>query len=172
MGKQERFVHTVEKAIETYVAEGKNWKKELNHFLRVYLSTPNATTGKTPYELLFGRPMRTKLPEMSIRRDSDSSIYHRDTAVKQKMKQHADIRTHAKPCKIQIGDTVLVRQDKHNKLSTRFEPNRYIVTRRKGSMITAERWFDGCMVTRNSSFYKLFSRRMSSAKEGRDGGIR
>ena len=81
-GQAERFVCTVEKAIETYVAEGKNWKKELNHFLRVYCSTPHATTGKSPYELLFGRPMRTKLPEMSIHRDSDSSIYHRDTAVK------------------------------------------------------------------------------------------
>ena len=107
-GQAERFVHTVEKAIETYVAEGKNWKKELNHFLRVYRSTPHAKTGKSPYELLFGRPMRTKLPEMSICRDSDSSVYHHDTAVKKKMKQHADICTHAKPCKIQIGDTVLV----------------------------------------------------------------
>ena len=28
----ERFVRTVEKATETYVAEGKNWKKKLNHF--------------------------------------------------------------------------------------------------------------------------------------------
>ena len=48
--------------------------------------------------------MRTILPEMSVCRDSDFSIHHRDTAVKRKMKQHADIRTHAKPCKIQIGD--------------------------------------------------------------------
>ena len=52
--------------------------------------------------------MRTKFPEMSVHRDSDFSIYHRDTAAKKKMKQHADIRTHTKPCKIHIGDTVLV----------------------------------------------------------------
>ena len=82
--------------------------------------------------------MRTKRPEMPVRRDIVFSIYHRDTAVKKKMKQHADIRTHAKPCKIQIGDTVLVRQDKHSKLTTPFEPNQYVVTRRKGSMITAK----------------------------------
>ena len=78
------------------------------------------------------------------------------------MRQHADILTHAKPCKIQIGDTVLVRQDKHNKLTTPFEPNQYVVTRRKGSMITAKRCSDGRMVTRNSSFYKLL---VSSAEE-------
>ena len=132
-------MRTVEKATETYVAEGKNWKKELNHFLRVYRSTPHATTGKSPYELLFGRPMRIKLPEMSVRRDSDFSIYHRDTAVEKKMKQHADVCTHAKPCKIQTGDTVLVRQDKHNKLSSPLQPNQYVVTRRKGSMITTKR---------------------------------
>ena len=83
--------------------------------------------------------MRTKLPNMSVRRDSDFSIYHHDTAVTKKMKQHADIHTHAKPCKIQIGDTVFLQQDKHNKLSTPFERNQYVVTRRKGSMITAER---------------------------------
>ena len=73
-GQAEHFVRTVEKAIETYVAEGKRWQKELNHFLRVYRSIPHAMTGKSPYELLFGRPMRTKHPEMSVRRDSDFSI--------------------------------------------------------------------------------------------------
>ena len=38
-GQAEHFVHAAENAIETYVAEGKNWKKELNHFLGVYRST-------------------------------------------------------------------------------------------------------------------------------------
>ena len=57
---------------------------------------------------------------MSVCRDRDFSIYHHDTTVKKWMKKHADIRTHSKPCKIQIGDTVLVRQDKHNKLSAPF----------------------------------------------------
>ena len=79
-GQAERFVRTVEKGIKTCVAEGKNLKKELNHFLRVCRSTPHATTGKSPYELLFGRPIRTKLPEMSVHRDSDFSKYHRDTS--------------------------------------------------------------------------------------------
>ena len=107
-GQAKRFVCTVEKAIVTYIAEGKNWKKELNHVLRVHRSIPHAKTGKSPYELLFGRPMRSKLPEMSVLRDSDVSVYYHDTAVKKKMKQHADVCTYAKPCKIQIGDTVLV----------------------------------------------------------------
>ena len=71
------------------------------------------------------------------------------------MKQHADIRPHATLCKIQIGDTVLARQDKRNKLSTPFEPNQYVVTRRTGSMVTAKRCSDGRMVTRNSSSHKL-----------------
>ena len=90
---------------------------------------------------------------MLVRSDSDFSIYHRDTAVKKKMKQHADIRIHANQCKIQSGDTVLVRQDKHNKLTTPFE--QYVVTSRKGFMITAKGCSDGRMVTRSSSFYKL-----------------
>ena len=62
-----------------------------------------------------------------------------------------------------MQDTVLVRQDTYNKLSTPFEPNQYVVTRRKSSMITAKECSDGRLVTKNSSFYKLLP---SSAGEG------
>ena len=53
-----------------------------------------------------------------------------------------------------MGETVLVRQEKRNKLSTPFEPIPYHVTRIKGSMITAQRTTDNRTVTRNSSFFK------------------
>ena len=40
-------------------------KRELYRFLLAYNSTPHQTTGIAPAELLFGRKVRTKMPELS-----------------------------------------------------------------------------------------------------------
>ena len=61
----ERFMKTLNKAIITAHIEQLNWKQQLYHFLRNYRATPHATTDKAPAELLFGRKMRTKLPEVA-----------------------------------------------------------------------------------------------------------
>ena len=54
---------------------------------------------------------------------------------------------------IKLGDTVLVKQPKANKLSTPFNPVPFVVEEKKGSMITAS---DGHKtVTRNSSMFKV-----------------
>ena len=43
----------------------KNWKQELYKFLRNYRATPHSTTGVPPAQALFGKNIRTKLPEYS-----------------------------------------------------------------------------------------------------------
>ena len=48
---------------------------------------------------------------------------------KEKMKANADKFYHAKESTTLVGDTVLVRQKKKNKWSTRFDPEPYCVTR-------------------------------------------
>ena len=75
-------------------------------------------------------------------------------AVKEKEKKYADTRRHTKSRKFMMGQTVLVQQEKKNKLTTLFEPIPYHVTRVKSSMITAQRTTDNRTVTRNSSFLK------------------
>ena len=52
------------KSMKIAQAEGKEWKKEVRKYLVAYRSTPHTTTGVSPAELLFGRKMRTKLPEL------------------------------------------------------------------------------------------------------------
>ena len=155
-GQAERFVRTLKKAVDTFVAEGKNWKREIHNFLRVYRSTPHATTGRSPFELIFGRPMDTKLPKVSgeLHLEKDVQLRVRDKTAKKKEKKYADTRRRTKLRKFMMGETVLVRQEKRNKLSTPFEPIPYHVTRVKGSMITAQRTTDNRTVTRNSSFFK------------------
>ncbi|XP_057302732.1 uncharacterized protein K02A2.6-like [Hydractinia symbiolongicarpus] len=58
----ERFNRTLKKCIQTAVADGIDWQIALENFLLSYRSTPHATTGVAPAELLFGRPIRDKIP--------------------------------------------------------------------------------------------------------------
>ncbi|CAB4015226.1 Hypothetical predicted protein [Paramuricea clavata] len=51
-----------------------------------------------------------------------------------------------------IGDDVLVRQQKHNKFTPNFDPKPLRIITVKGTMITAER--PGFTITRNQSFFK------------------
>ena len=86
----ERFMHTLGKAIRTARAEQKDWQKELNIFLRNYRSTPHSSTGKSPAELLMGRQIKTKLPEVPTSHPTHPIVAKKDCAAKQKMKYHAD----------------------------------------------------------------------------------
>ena len=58
----ECFNKPLMKAIRAATVEGRNWKKALVEFLRMYRTTPHSTTLFTPYRLLFGRDPKTKLP--------------------------------------------------------------------------------------------------------------
>ncbi len=71
-----------------------------------------------------------------------------------KAKAYADERPRTAPHKFQEGDTVLVRQQKQNKLSTPFESKPYIVDNIKGSLVSAEGVGDRQKITRNRSHFK------------------
>ena len=58
----------------------------------------------------------------------DQQVRGNDRNGKEKMKMNADKFNHAKEHTILVGDTVLVRQQKKNQLSTRFDPEPYQVT--------------------------------------------
>lgn len=47
----------------------------------------------------------------------------KDSLAKDRMKKHADKRSRAQESDIRVGDTVLIRQRKANKWSTRFDPS-------------------------------------------------
>ena len=152
-GEVERFVRTVKKVIKTAKLEHKNPKQELNRLLRNYRATPHSTTRVAPATALFGRPMKTKLPELTTPR-SDLEMRERDRSAKAKMKNHADNERYIKPSTVKEGDTVFVKRDDSKKKSdTAYDPSLHIVVEKKGSMVTAQ-GDDGVPVTRNSSFFK------------------
>ena len=106
-GEVERMMRNLNKVIQTATAEGKHWKQELNKYLRNYRATPHSSTGKSPATILFNRPIRTKLPEVTQATD-DASVRNKDTESKERQKSYGDKRHHARPHSLHIGDTVLV----------------------------------------------------------------
>jgi len=60
----ERQIHSLLKCLQIAKVEKKNWHFELVTWLTVNRSTRQATTGAIPFSLMFGRDVRSKLPDL------------------------------------------------------------------------------------------------------------
>nr|XP_002730526.1 PREDICTED: uncharacterized protein K02A2.6-like [Saccoglossus kowalevskii] len=150
-GEAERMMQALEKAVRAAKLEGKSWCQGLFQFLRQYRATPHSTTGISPFKALNSRKMKTTLPQI-YNNKPDRKIQASDAKRKLCMKKYADTRNHAKASDLGIGDRVLVKQQKRNKMSTPFNPEPYEVVSKKGSMTTVQR--GNHEITRNASFFK------------------
>lgn len=63
-GQAERFVDSVKRALRKMSPDGKNIAQHLSVFLQTHLSTPNCITKSSPFEMMFGRKMLTRLNAM------------------------------------------------------------------------------------------------------------
>ena len=139
-GEVERQNRSLLKAMRAAQAEKKDWKSELNKYLLAYRSTPPSMTGKSPEELLYGRKLSTKLPELAGFDDYDEATHpevrDRDTERKQRGADYVDKRHNAadKP-NVQEGELVLLEKRKETKLSTSYEKEPYKVIERHGDQI-------------------------------------
>ena len=151
----ERFMQPLGKALKTAQVEGRPWKQELNRFLLQYRTTPHCTTGVPPSELLFNRTVKGKIPVITrkivINRHKDAR--KNELIRKERNKEYADHRRNVKKRDIQMGDYVLVRQERKNKLTANFNPEPYKVIKKTGVEITAQR-NNGHKITRNVAHFK------------------
>ena len=110
----------------------------------------------SPAELLLKRKLRTKLPSLNeMSRDTtDSEARDRDFENKSKGKDYSDRRSDNSN-NVKIGDQVLVKQEKQNKLTPTFEERPYVVTSKNGNEVTVAR-DDGRQLRRNTSFVKKY----------------
>ena len=146
----ENFNRCLRKTVQTAKVEHKNWKQEIYRFIRNYKATPHPSTEKSPAQLMFpGRSYRTRLPEPKRAYD-DEEVRKTDETSKTKMKLLADNNRNARISTFSLGDTVLVKQKKLNKLSPPFNPSPHTIVQMKGSMITAKMNGTNTWVTRNS----------------------
>ena len=82
-GEAERFVQTFKNDMKAAKNDTGSLESKLARFLLVYRSTTNTTTGESPAELLFHRPIRTRLslitPNVSTmiaNKQADQKSYH------------------------------------------------------------------------------------------------
>ena len=152
-GTAEAFMKPLVKCMKTAAASGQNYKSELSKFLLNYRSTPHPSTGISPFELMFNRKMKTKIPQFSVPPSRNRNyVKERDAKVKQKNKQYADKRNKARTSTLRPGDKVLVKQQVRNKLDTPFSPVPGSVVSRKGSMVTVRH--KDRTLTRDASHFK------------------
>ncbi len=161
-GNAESIMKPIGKVIKTATLEGKNWRQELQRFLLNYRSTPHATMKIPPCELLFNRKIQGTLPELTTKEVIDKHKEAKENIDKRKKinKKYYDVNT--KASNIKEGDTVICEQKPVNKLSPRFNPEKFTVIKRKGATVVAKN--DRRTITRNMSHFKL----MKSAEEESD----
>lgn len=157
-GEVERQNRSLLKAIKVAQVENKSWKRELQTFLLAYRTTPHATTGQTPAELLFRRSVRTKLPALLTMPDgaSDEAMRDRDASKKLAAAEHADRRNHATEQTTEVGDSVLLqRPARENKLDSTYLPSPHKVVQRHADQVIVESPA-GQLIRRNGQYTKPY----------------
>ena len=165
----ERFMQPLGKILRTAKAKNRPWQQELNRFLLQYRTTPHTTTGVPPAELMFNRAVKGKLPILHKKNivNRHREARQNEASKKDYHKRYADSRRNAKKSTIEVGDCVLVRQQRREKLTAYFNEVPYTVTHRYHSRITA-RNKNGHSVTRNASHFKLIQRNNSGETDDED----
>ena len=150
-GLVERTNRTVLKVLKIATLEKANIQREFRKFLVAYRSTPHSGTGCTPFSLMFGREMRTKLPQLDYSASDPEVARDRDMEYKIKYKDYADKK--AADSEIKEGDTVVMRNERQGKLEPNFKPEKYKVVGMSGSDIVCTD-SSGETVRRNVQFAK------------------
>ena len=136
-GDVERFMQRIKKTARIAALEDKLVRDEVRRGVRTYRATKHATTGVNRNDLMFGRELRGKFPEVN-RQPKQPMIRSRDREQKEKIKKDADKRTHIAVMKIKVGDTVLCKQERKNSLMPLYDPVPMVFICIKGAMITGK----------------------------------
>ena len=99
--------------------------------------------------------MRNKLPDIYTNPLLDMEVRDRDAEQKGKAKVYADARRGARHSAVSVGDKVLVRQDKVNKLTTTFGATPFTVVNKNGNSLTVESP-DGAQYSRNTTHVRRY----------------
>ena len=104
-GLVERFNQTLKSMLSRFsVEEGKNWDKMIPYILFAYREVPQATTGFSPFELLFGRDVRGPLDV--LREQWESADKSDENVVSYVLKLRSRMACHGNfgPLKILVPD--------------------------------------------------------------------
>ena len=132
----ERFNRVVKDTALSILLQRKPVKESMQEFLFIYRSTPHATTGFSPMELLHHCKMRTGLNVKELH-DTNVSIetceLQKTVLDKQsKSKAFTDVKRSAKITKLKVGDMVRVKIDGHVRKGHKKYSKPIKITKQKG----------------------------------------
>ncbi|CAB4042206.1 Retrovirus-related Pol poly from transposon gypsy [Paramuricea clavata] len=119
-GEAEKFLQNVKKMERIAKQERKKYRCLIEGMLNAYGATPHPATGKSPFELMFGRKMRLGvLPEISEtpERDNHPEVRQNDALYKLKSKRYHDKRRNVRKSRISVGDKILMKNKRTDPLS-------------------------------------------------------
>ena len=127
-------------------------KKALIDYVANYNTWPHSTTGKAPAAVLFNREIKGMLPKLNEKARSayDDDIRDEDAVNKFEKRKYALLRRHAKPSNIEIGDVVLIKNEKIGKLQPKYSSIEFVVIKKEGPRLTMKSE-DGVIMERSSN---------------------
>ncbi|KAJ8356856.1 hypothetical protein SKAU_G00196500 [Synaphobranchus kaupii] len=115
-GAVERFNRVLKESIQTAMQHSLPWKAAVTEFLQVFRATPHATTGVSPFEMLHGRKMQTKLDILPLPvtyATTDAKVRQRVHRQQSKMKIYTAAKRGARIPQFQEGDKVRIKNPLH-----------------------------------------------------------
>jgi hypothetical protein len=155
-GLAERLMQLVGKSWETAYVEGRDPLLSLNTALRSYRNTEHSVTGRKPAEWMFGRPIRTRLPNHKLQTQHDDA---EATEAKERMKERGEKDkkrrdARAREEELQVGMKVLLKRKKKRKGMPIYDPEPYTITKLFGRQAVIER--GGEKLNRETQKFKRF----------------
>lgn len=114
-GCVEHFNRELKDSLQAAQVTQQPWKPVVTNMLHSYRATAHATTGESPFQLLRGRPMRTKLNILPPQEENVQYEHVRARVGLQqaKSKWYTDAKRGAKTPKVTLGAAVRVRKPFH-----------------------------------------------------------
>ena len=118
-------------------AEGKDLRSYFNSMFLDYRSTKHAATQATPVMLLFNRDIRNHFPLLSrtTNLSHQEKAKRNDTNSKMKSETRYDKTMNVKISDIKVGDKILVKQRKGNKLTSLYKSEPFTMIEKKGNTV-------------------------------------
>ena len=159
----EYFMQNLAKVLKTFNVKSQDWRTALYPFLKSFWPTLHSTTRESPAILLFnGRLYHTKLPDAEQQTPlvKIEDVLNTDTKRKQRVIEVADMKQHAKPRPLVLGDKVLLKQQRTNKTAPPHNREHCTITEVRESQIIATN-FNEKVITQ----YKALFKRLQQAEK-------
>lgn len=158
-GMVERSMQGINKITAIAKLTKTNWKDSLAEYVAAYNTWPHSVTKIPPAELMFGRVVRTLLPQhkTDTRQQLDDDLRDLEHEKKFKRNVREDQRRGAQEMGISVGDKVLVQQQKKEKADTVYKNAFHEVVKITGEgRVTLKDLTDGRIYDRNVKVLKKF----------------